>query len=464
MHGNPSTQVEDVAQLPPCDVGAEMGLLASVLMDAGAAVAIAPKIVPADFYAGPHRSIAEAIRAVDAGGSVPDAVTVRSELTRRGTWEDTREALTNLAGAVATPGNAGSYLATVTEKAAARRALEAMSCGVQALRDGEPTAQVLARTRPALDAIGADRGSAVDIMGEPLTVEEVLAKAGDRTRWLVHGYLPENAVVMLSGASGVGKSYILSYLLACGERGQPFLTHPTERFEALWYSEEPEAFLAEKIRMFDLRSVAYYTRGSLDAAPGWPELVARGAERAREMGKRVLIFDPFPTWARHAGDAEQSSGAMTQALGPCLAAAKEGLVVILTHHDTRAGNPFRGSGAIKGALDVGLWLRLLDPLDPEGPRVLSVEKKRPVDCAGVATVALRDGHFQLLGDPLAAKAAQHKEAAIRLLRESEPEGLSGRALASALGVRQDVARRVGEQVGRLEGKGSRSRWHAKEPS
>jgi hypothetical protein len=302
-------------------------------------------------------------------------------------------------------------------------------------------------------------GPKANAMPEPVSVDEVLSAAGRGTKWIVDGYVPENALVMLSSASGTGKSWLLAHMIACGERGEPFLTHAVRPFTALWLSEEGPATLAEKIRPFGLTRVRLWTRDHIDRAPKWPELVHLAATEARRIGATLVAVDPFATWARHEGDAEQGSGPMTEAIACCLSEAKDGLTWILLHHDTRAGNPFRGSGAIKAGLDVGLWLRLLDPEDHDGPRILSVEKARPSGCPTPVAIRLEGGRYTLEGSPADARAEALYEPARRALADAEPEGISSRDLASALGVRKTLALKVAKEVGRSTGKGNRARWH-----
>lgn len=294
---------------------------------------------------------------------------------------------------------------------------------------------------------------------EPWTVAEIEAKAGEGVAWLVDGYLMKGGLTMLSSKSGVGKSTLVCHLLRCLETGTPFLGREVPgRVSALLLTEEGASTLWEKLRAFSVDTVRVYTREHLGHGMSWGELVHAVADKAREIGAALLIVDPFATWARNPGDSEQSSGFMTEAMAALLAVAGAGLTILILHHDTKAGNPFRGSGAIEGALDLGLWLKPAD-FGEENDRVLRVEKSRPAGKPPEVVIRMQDGRFEVLGSQHELKIQAAKAAILEALEDAEPDGLSASAVARDLGLRKAVVGGVLKAVARRTGSGPRTRWH-----
>src|SRR5690606_5911578 len=64
-----------------------------------------------------------------------------------------------------------------------------------------------------------------------------LAEPGPRL-WTVGGLIPEKAVTILVGHSGVGKSYIALYLAMCVCVGRSFFGREVVKGSALWVDRE----------------------------------------------------------------------------------------------------------------------------------------------------------------------------------------------------------------------------------
>lgn len=70
--------------MPPHDVNAEAAVLSAIMLKPGTLDEVSDLLEPRDFYSGAHRSVYEAILALDATAGVVDSVTVASQLRADG--------------------------------------------------------------------------------------------------------------------------------------------------------------------------------------------------------------------------------------------------------------------------------------------------------------------------------------------------------------------------------------------
>lgn len=114
-------------KLLPQAIEAECGVLGSLLIDPDAYPKVADFLTARDFYRDAHRTIYEAIAALNEQDEPADLITLCDELDRRGKLEDIGNAsyLTSLQTGVPTSGNVEYYAQIVAQKANFRRLIHA---------------------------------------------------------------------------------------------------------------------------------------------------------------------------------------------------------------------------------------------------------------------------------------------------------------------------------------------------
>lgn len=118
---------EDFDRTPPQDVEAEMSVLGSMMLTAGAIAAVTEILRGQDFYLPNHELIFDAIIDLNNRAEPADAITVASELKRNGVLTKIGGAayLHTLISSVPTSANAGFHARIVRERAIMRRLVQA---------------------------------------------------------------------------------------------------------------------------------------------------------------------------------------------------------------------------------------------------------------------------------------------------------------------------------------------------
>lgn len=143
--GNPGEPPFDPAYDTPAPpphtaLDAERAVLGAMLLTPTVIPDVTAHITGADYYQPRHETIHTAILDLHTAGTTPDAITVTTELQRRGDLTAIGGApyLHALAGDVPIPGNAGHYATTVRDAARLRRAATIITKAKHALDQGTP--------------------------------------------------------------------------------------------------------------------------------------------------------------------------------------------------------------------------------------------------------------------------------------------------------------------------------------
>lgn len=186
--GQPAGDQLGEARQPPQDLHAEQSALGGMLLSKDAIADVLVKLRRSDFYRPAHAVIYGAIMDLYGRGDPADAVTVASELDRRGLLIRAGGApyLHTLIAAVPTAANAGYYADIVAEKATLRRLVEAGTRIVQygyAGAEGADVAEVVDRAQAEICDVTDRRGSedlvVLDELLQP-TIDEIDAiQSGD---------------------------------------------------------------------------------------------------------------------------------------------------------------------------------------------------------------------------------------------------------------------------------------------
>ena len=258
--------------------------------------------------------------------------------------------------------------------------------GPEELRDSEADAQVPDEERR--DA-GALRWR---------WAEEVGASTPEEPDWLLEEYFAPGDKVMLAGRAKVGKSTWVEALLRAitGEEGAIFIGRRGRTGSAVLVSEEGDGTLAGKVEGVPPERLRVLNRDAAWPKPAWEALIADAIIEAKRIDAVMLVIDTFSFWAQFEGERENWSGETQRAMDRLDGAAREGLLVLLVHHQGRGGAP-RGSTALEGAVETVIELERLQDDAPSRHRRLVANSRWP-QVPAVLVLDFVDGEWRLIGE------------------------------------------------------------------
>jgi hypothetical protein len=176
--------------------------------------------------------------------------------------------------------------------------------------------------------------------------------------WLLDGLVAAGDVTLVSGPSGIGKSWLhMALARAIADRKDFFLGRPLNpgNGRSLLIDEEnPEDVVYDRMLKLGLRNhcaIRYIWNNGI-RVDKIPDLLL---EEALDFDPVLFVLDSL---TRVHGSEENSAGDMAVLLNDCIRplARETGAAVLLIHHHDKAGNGPRGSGdilaSVDGALDV----------------------------------------------------------------------------------------------------------------
>src|SRR4051794_18696529 len=293
---------EDYGRQPPQDLAAEQSVLGGMLLSKDAIADVLERLRPGDFYRPAHQNVYDAILDLYGRGEPADAVTVASELDRRGLLRRIGGApyVHTLISTVPTAANAGYYAGIVAEKALLRRLVEAGTRVVQygyAGADGADVTDIVDRAQAEIYDVTEGRTSEDFVPLEDLlqpTMDEIdaIASNGGLARGVPTGFVELDEVtnglhpgqmIIIAARPGVGKSTLgLDFLRSCSIKHRlPSVIFSLEmsKSEIVMRLLSAEA----KIKLADMRS----GRMSDD---DWTRL----ARRMSEISEAPLYIDDSP--------------------------------------------------------------------------------------------------------------------------------------------------------------------------
>jgi len=198
---------------------------------------------------------------------------------------------------------------------------------------------------------------------EVLTAAELLTVTPERPEWIAEPLVARSCISDLVAGPKVGKSTLALALAAAVTEGRPFVGKHTTRTGVLYLTEERgPTFRAALERVGLIGDGLRIILRRAGAGWKWADVVEAATAEALDHGAGLLVIDSLADWAALQGDAENSSGAVLEALRPVQAAADAGLAVLLVRHDRKGpaaelGEAGRGSNATAGACDILMGLR-----------------------------------------------------------------------------------------------------------
>ena len=196
--------------------------------------------------------------------------------------------------------------------------------------------------------------------------------------YIVEGILPRGGLACMSGIPGLAKSFVALHLALCVATGQPFLGRQVERGRVLYITPEGRRGFKKRKAAWEreFNGGAVVDEGfvllpcampfDLVGTKDQPALLSHiGALLDNNIGAyglvSVVVVDTLAACMTGSENDNDAMMRFVRGLGQLTEALGAG--ALLLHHPPKSGedaegaNFFRGSGALMGALDVGLSLR-----------------------------------------------------------------------------------------------------------
>ncbi len=222
---------------------------------------------------------------------------------------------------------------------------------------------------------------------------KLLASQPAPIKWLVKGWLQENALIMVHGPSGGGKTFVvLDWLMAIASQKTAWMAHKVKPGNAVYLAGEGHHGLRGRIagwmhknNVDDPNLWVSEAGCDLNTREGYKKVVE--AIRALPIDPDVVTVDTLHRFM--AGDENSSQDAKTM-LDYCAALMAEfNCTVILVHHTGNADNSqhrARGSSAWKGALDIEISIV---PAKGDTPMQIVQRKSKDAEMAAPLHASLK---------------------------------------------------------------------------
>jgi len=196
--------------------------------------------------------------------------------------------------------------------------------------------------KPSVEAVKPQR------KGKSRTVQEM--DSYGKIDFIHDPLIPEGSITLLCGDAGIGKSYISLFLGSVIAEGSDFLGSKMKQKNVLFVDLESSLpLLNTRIQSIGIKSenIFFYTE-SLNFLMKEDISELKNEILYREAGFCVIdsLMDIIP------GVNENDSGAMNQIFSALRSLVKQtGCSFLIIHHVNKANGDYRGSSAIKGAID-----------------------------------------------------------------------------------------------------------------
>lgn len=272
----------------------------------------------------------------------------------------------------------------------------------------------------------------------PLAASEFLSESDEAVNWIMDDFLPSGGVAILAGKPKEGKTTLAYELAVNVAKGQPFLGRSTSEGGVLFLAlEEHPRDVRMRLRSLGVQAsdAVYVHAASIDPTEAMLEKIKQFVI-AHTI--KLIVVDTLAALWRISD--ENDAAAVTQAVKPLLALAREsGACVLLIHHARKSegsfGDEIRGSGALFALADVALILKRHEV--PTQRKLQGIS--RYPDTPSELLIELKDSGYVALGDPAAINKKARLEK-IRVALGHEPE------LAEAIVERAGIAKRDGYRL------------------
>jgi AAA domain-containing protein/DnaB helicase-like protein len=349
-----------------------------------------------DFYIHKHRFIWDALIHLQECETPIDIVTVADELERAGTLAEIGGAsfLTTLVSRVPNSFNARSYAEIVRDRAARRKMIADAKNAVNDAYDLE---------KPVLFESVSERFS--------ITWADSVYDASEPLAFLVDGLITKGSVNLLVGEGGSKKTWAALDLAVCVAAGNNWLDFPTEQTTVLIVDEESGERRLRR-RLYETLNGHLIKRGTSVpiAFTSLSMLNLRNLDDVNALhamiiqtGAGLVIVDAL---ADIMPGADENAVKDVQPLFMNLRRVAESTqaAILVIHHSNKQNGSYRGSTAIKGAVD--LMLMVESPTESKYI-TFSADKARDIEPKVFTAVATWQGEAEQFS--LTASEARNKQ-------------------------------------------------------
>jgi RecA/RadA recombinase len=182
-----------------------------------------------------------------------------------------------------------------------------------------------------------------------------LSRLDVKVEYLIEGLIPKQAITMIFGPGGIGKSYLCLQLGSCVADGKPFCGLPTIKSYTYYIDfENPWRELCRRAKVLDPSSTSSMPVWHLSNPVQPPRLDSKDWPVLKTLPPGLLIIDSLR--ASHLLD-ENSSKDMALIMGRLKELRELGFTLILIHHTPKLDSRiYKGSTAIIDLCDHALGL------------------------------------------------------------------------------------------------------------
>lgn len=191
----------------------------------------------------------------------------------------------------------------------------------------------------------------------------------DPPAWVWHGYLERGTVAQLHGDGGLGKSLVAEGLAFSVIRGGDFLGWPCRRGNVLVIdAENPARLIHRRLAGFELTlpetKRLRYLRADAPALGSVDEAEDYLVDQIEQSGAVLVVLDSQRgLWG---GDEKEQAEVRPWYMMLRRVAERTDVVILVIHHDNRAGN-YSGSSDLNASVDTRLHLRRPKDYDESVP-------------------------------------------------------------------------------------------------
>jgi hypothetical protein len=270
--------------------------------------------------------------------------------------------------------------------------------------------------------------------------------------WLVDGMIPAGGITLLTGRSGIGKSFIALDLARAALKGENWLGRRVSKapMAILLDKENPLAVAQSRLERFGMENAA-----GLKWVGGWLDWhVEIGGDELMETAREGALIVVDSLAAHYDGDSENDSVQVRGWFQRLRRLASAGGAVLVIHHSGKSetGKNYRGSSDVLAAVDAAYLLEA----DGEGDQMqslrLSCFKQR--SCEQLRPIHLRLGGscFEVTADPSHALQRDRLDRLANAIARN-PAGMTAREVDGLTGELKVSRNEVRELLRRLEADG-----------
>lgn len=209
---------------------------------------------------------------------------------------------------------------------------------------------------------------------DPVNLKTLQDKYGDRRQWVLRGWIPKAALVLLHAHGGTGKTLFVQYLIKLLVYGQDWQEYKMQGRGKVLYiqTDTSPANLIESVKQVGIDNdcpIEYHINWQVD----YTAQLYKWIEKSRPS---LVVIDSLSSVNRFTTISENDTEYARPILYLGDIAREFGCSFLLIHHSNSDGNS-RGSKAIRAAVDEEWKLEITNPKDPSDPeRLLTMQKSR----------------------------------------------------------------------------------------